>query len=72
MKVIDTIWFSDLDGPVGIVIVEDFVTQQRRAYIGRAGGLSHDADAQRILASGSRFHFATAMQIAHALANPEK
>lgn len=54
MKIIDTIWFSSPQGTFGIVLGEDSVTGERKAYIGPCTGLSEPADAQMIAANGAK------------------
>ncbi len=38
MKVIETLWFTNINGVIGIVIIEEDVTGDRKAYIGPASG----------------------------------
>ena len=47
MKQLDTIWFSGLE-TIGIVIGEDEITGERKAYIGTGKGYSEEADIQHI------------------------
>jgi len=54
MKVIDTIWFTGMNGCVGIVIGEDENTGERKAFIGTANGRNENADAEAITAWGIR------------------
>ena len=55
MKVIETIWFTDVNGCIGIVIGEEDVTGDRKAYIGSASGTDEKADTEQILAWGNKF-----------------
>lgn len=54
LKVIDKTWFSNSTGNVGIVIVEDERTKERRAYIGCADGYDEEHDIERIKDHGNR------------------
>jgi len=69
MKVIETLWFTNLDGVVGIVIIEEDVTGDRKAYIGSADGHDTKADTDKILAFGNKFSLDTAQRIEHHLTN---
>jgi len=42
MKVIDTLWFTNLKGTAGIVILEEDVTGDRKAHIGVVDGLNDE------------------------------
>ena len=55
MKIVDVIWFSNSLGYLGIVVVEDAGTFERRAYIGRATGIDEGDDVHDILDWGSSF-----------------
>ena len=56
MKVLADYWFSDVwGGTCGIVIGEDSLTGERKAYIGVADGYSQEADKQHILEGGQKF-----------------
>ncbi len=68
MKIINSIWFTDIEGTtVGIVIGEDEHTGKYKAYIGKGSGFNERADAEHIVAQGSRFHLRTALDIAFQL-----
>jgi len=54
MKVIDKLWFTNVDGCIGIVIIEEDVAGTRKAYIGSAKGFNEEEDTQRILALGNK------------------
>ena len=55
MKIIDTIWFTEMGGvnPIGIVVIETKVGE-RKAYIGTGTGISEDNDARRIAEMGAK------------------
>ena len=67
MKVIETLWFTNLDGCIGIVVVEEDVTGDRKAYIGPASGTDEKADTEQILAWGNKFSLDTALRLRHLL-----
>ncbi len=51
MKIIETIWFSGTHGEYGIVLGEDVITGERKAYLGVHHG-SDEAGDQRMIAEG--------------------
>ncbi len=53
MKTIDAIWFTTVGGTVGIVVGEDEVTRNRKAYIGVVSGLCEEVDTEHIRQFGS-------------------
>lgn len=55
-KIIDTIWFMEMGSksPIGIVLSEDVLTGEKKAYIGTGNGLDADADRKLIAARGAR------------------
>lgn len=59
MKVIDKLWFTNMDGCIGIIIVEEDITGDRKAYIGFGKGHDAQADTERILAWGNTFSLDT-------------
>ena len=63
MKVIDTLWFSNMKGNAGIVIIEEDGTGDRKAYIGVVPGEDEGADTEAIVAWGNRFSLDTARRI---------
>lgn len=67
MKVTDTIWFTNKDGCIGIVVTEGDITGYRKAYIGAASGTDEKADTQYILDWGSKFSLDTILWLRHLL-----
>lgn len=63
MKIIDDMWFSNSQGVVGIVVIEDEVTHERRAFIGAASGHDVKADTEAIAAFGNSFSASAAARI---------
>lgn len=71
-RVVDTIWFTNRDGTIGIVIAEDDQTLERRAFIGRGQGASPVSDVGMILDWGSTFSPAYADTILRLLKKEDK
>ena len=67
MKVIDSLWFTNIKGTVGIVILEEDVTGDRKAYIGVVSGEDEKADTETIIAWGNKLSLDTAQRIVHFL-----
>jgi hypothetical protein len=67
MKILESFWFTNRDGRIGIVVIEEDVTGDRKAYIGPASGADEKADTERILAWGNKFSLETAGRILHHL-----
>lgn len=73
VKVIDSIWFTNGTGLgvgacVGIIIIEDD-SGKRKAYVGIGNGVDEKADADRIVAWGTKFYLKTAQRIQQGLKN---
>lgn len=61
MNIQDAIWFTELGGQcIGIVIGQDEVTGERKAYIGTGYGEDEGLDARFICANGAKFHLQSA------------
>lgn len=67
MKVIETLWFTNIKGTAGIVILEEDVTGDRKAYIGVVDGLNAQTDREALLAWGNKFSLDTALRLRHFL-----
>lgn len=67
MKHIDDIWFSTMSGLIGIVIVEDERTQERKAYIGVGEGHDDKLDIKRIMDFGAPFRIEKVAEIMKAM-----
>ena len=52
MKFVDDIWFESVLGTVGVIVGEDNVTHQRKAYIGIGSGTDLWKDIQTIAENG--------------------
>lgn len=68
MKIIDSLWFSNLNGTVGIVIIEEDITGDRKAYIGAVPiVVDEKRDTEAIIAWGNQFSLRTLKRIEHFL-----
>jgi hypothetical protein len=55
MKILSAYWFTDArDTTIGVVVGEDEVTGERKAYIGRGDGIDQAADTKAIAELGAR------------------
>ncbi len=54
MKSVYDTWFQSLGGPCGIIVAENELTGERKAYIGVASGLNIEHDTQAILELGTK------------------
>lgn len=59
MKIIETIWFTGMYGCCGIVLGEDVITGDRRAYLGVHRGVDEESDRALIADGGSHLSRAT-------------
>jgi len=57
MKILNSVWFSQMRPPstIGIVVGEDAVTSEKKAYIGTGFGVDEDRDRKMIAEYGSPF-----------------
>lgn len=62
MKIIDDMWFTS-SHTVGIVVIEDEVTHERRSFIGVASGQDVKADIEHIAERGNPFSASAAARI---------
>lgn len=67
MKVIERLWFTNLNGCIGIVVIEEDITGDRKAYIGSASGTDEKADTKQVLAWGNKFSLDTTHRLRHLL-----
>jgi len=55
VKVLDDYWFNDMrGGTVGIIVGEDELTGERKAYIGVGAGFNQAIDRESILDGGQK------------------
>jgi len=72
VKVLEAIWFTNNQGGTsGIIIVEEDVAGDRKAYIGVGNGIDEKVDIEDILAWGSEFSLGTTERIHHYLTKSE-
>ena len=71
MKIKSAIWFSLLQYPfhLGIVYGIDEQTKERKAYIGRAHGVSPEADMKHIAENGAKINPAMLREVLNYLEN---
>jgi hypothetical protein len=70
MKILDDVWFASFQfGAIGIVIGEDDVTGECKAYVGAGEGVSREDDIQSISTYGAKLTPEIAAKIA-SLLNP--
>ncbi len=57
MKILYRTWFSPMGNPgiIGLVVVENEITRERKAYIGQASGYDQVADEEYISKTGAKF-----------------
>ncbi len=53
LKVLDTIWFSQVYNHFAVVVCEDKITKKRKAYIGVISGSDQDSDTLMVLRNGA-------------------
>lgn len=72
MKILDVIWFTEMGSlrPIGIVIGEDEITGERKAYIGVGNGEDEERDSKSIAGTGAKFSLDAARRIALYLEQP--
>lgn len=67
MKIIETLWFNGFKGSVGIVVVEEDNTKDRKAYIGVISGENEKLDIDSIIGWGQPFTIDIAKRIVRLL-----
>lgn len=72
MKVIEKLWFTNNQGSIGIIVIEEDVTGDRKAYIGIGSGSDEGVDAEAILAWGNKFPLDTVLRLKHLLEKKKK
>lgn len=71
MKLIETIWFTGMYGFFYIVLGENEVDGERRAYLGVHAGRDQAADSKMIAEGGARISLSQAERIAKFLRKEE-
>ena len=67
MKIIEEFWFTSFDDCIGIVVIEEDVSGERKAYIGTASGTKEKEKASAIWAWGANFTYGTVLRLEHLL-----
>ena len=72
MKILDSIWFTEMGSykPIGIVAVQTEY-DGIKYYIGTGYGVDRDLDEQKIAKKGARFHPSYIAELFHALENKD-
>ena len=53
MKTIETLWLSGITGTIAIVVGEDKITKERKAYAGKVNGYDENSDIEMIKTKGA-------------------
>lgn len=72
MNITHDFWFSGMAGLVGIVVGEDEITGEIKAYIGVAPGIDQVADAKFVNQGGTKLSLSTLDEIRGHLAPKKK
>lgn len=72
MKVIEKLWFTNNQGTIAIIIIEEDITRDRKAYIGIGKGKNEESDTQNIIAWGNKFSLEMAKYLVRSLTLPRK
>ena len=72
MKEIGTYWFNSSTGTVGLVVGEDVVTKERKAYIGAASGVDEQIDTEHIKRYGSKVSLHCLQEIVALMEKPSE
>lgn len=69
MKIINAIWFTEMGKtePIGIIIGQDEITKEKKAYIGTGEGDDEGVDAGHIAECGAKFTHQMAKEISDIL-----
>lgn len=69
MKIVDSIWFTEMgsSAPIGIVICKDENAEEAEAFIGTGYGINESTDAKHIARTGARLRLSTVEFIASQL-----
>ena len=62
-RIVSSRWFCNLFGCVGVIVVDDLVTGERRAYIGTGQGENEQVDIDYICEWGQELHMFTLREI---------
>lgn len=72
MKIIDSVWFTEMmsNTAIGIVVGYDETTEETKAYIGTAPGKVRHEDEACIMARGAKFPLDAAMKVIRRAVRP--
>ena len=71
MRPIHVYWFTCMTGTIGVVVGEDNVTKEKKAYIGVAAGFDQDADTKTVMELGAPLSLGWLLEMAYYL-KPQK
>ncbi|KKN28987.1 hypothetical protein LCGC14_0848530 [marine sediment metagenome] len=63
MLILDTIWLTGMYGNIGIVLGEDSITGEKKAYIGVHTGHDEDSDREMVASGGAKLRKETVESI---------
>ena len=72
MRPIHVYWFTCMTGTIGVVVGEDTVTKEKKAYIGVAGGFNEEADTKIVMERGAPLSLGWLLEVANYLKPPVK
>jgi hypothetical protein len=49
-------WFTSMKGLIGIVVAQDTITNEKKAYVSAADGYNEETDIQSILSGGAKVY----------------
>ena len=70
MRPIHVYWFTCMTGAIGVVVGEDTVTKEKKAYIGVVGGFDQDADTKTVMEGGSPVSLGLLLEVANYMKPP--
>ena len=72
MRPIHVYWFTCMTGAIGVVVGEDTVTKEKKAYIGIVGGHDPDADTKTVMELGAPLSLRWLLEVANYMKPPIK
>jgi len=72
MRPIHVYWFTCMTGAIGVVVGEDNVTKEKKAYIGIVSGFNEEADTKTVMELGAPLSREVLLEMAEHLKPPTK
>lgn len=66
-RIVDKVWFNNSKGALGIIVIEEDITQKKKAYISAVEGRNEAIDTQNIIDYGSTFSLEVVKRLKHHL-----